>query len=449
MSEQEFIPDIIESNYTMTAPNEPIPIHDGDFIITYNDKSVPVEGSIKFVWFPKAAIKVEATAKSFSGLYLTPHKTSVIVGNFKLGELHIYKTRYKIDPQILEVEGYIYDGFLGTDARKTISTKFNVINLRSLPGSPVKAVMDDNGYIMNRNRITLESEEVKIILDKVIHFADKLQALKEQGGFLILYNGELSFGDKKANHQKVTNVLLSLHYFISLLNGRTCGLLFREGLENQSILWKDYKTYISVPYENIWTAFPEISDFSINLLWNNFLQFWQNDKEKKYIKTLINWYEEVNSNSHYLQSRVILVQSALELLFNWLVVERLKAFNYDTNTSITAADKIRLLLFVVKASSEIPDNFTFFKAFCNKSENEKFDGPQGLVNIRNAYVHSQKNKLTTLSSLNNNIILDAVHLGIWYFELALLYILGYNEKYIDRSRTYKSSPVEVDVPWKK
>jgi hypothetical protein len=137
----------------------------------------------------------------------------------------------------------------------------------------------------------------------------------------------------------------------------------------------------------------------------------------------------------------MMVQNALELLYNWIIVERKQIIKGENSKNLGASNKIRLLLTQMNINFEVPLALTSLHTFANK----KMDGPEALVQIRNAIVHSQEEKRKKLNALTPSTFSQALHLGLWYVELILLHTLSYTGKY--QNRCLKTNHrVEILVP---
>ena len=144
-----------------------------------------------------------------------------------------------------------------------------------------------------------------------------------------------------------------------------------------------------------------------------------------------------------------MVQTALELLYNWWIIEQKKLLIGKDSENINASNKIRLLVSQLNLSNTIPDSFDHLKEFVSKN-NDIVDAPDAVVQIRNAIVHSQQEKRKKLTSIHHMAIFEALQISVWYVEMTLLCILGYEERYFNRcsGSPYAYQAQEI-VPWKK
>ena len=159
---------------------------------------------------------------------------------------------------------------------------------------------------------------------------------------------------------------------------------------------------------------------------------------------LIDWYIEACRKSSNIESSIIIVQTSLELIYNWLIVEKKQIIKGKDAENISASNKIRLILNELRISSELPTEMTYLKKACDDNQNTN-DAPDVLVLIRNAIVHGQFEKRKILSSMRWEVFNESLNLMLLYLELSILYILKFNGTYRNRCLSYE----EVDVPWMK
>ncbi|MFZ1291308.1 MAG: hypothetical protein WAR79_14520 [Melioribacteraceae bacterium] len=188
----------------------------------------------------------------------------------------------------------------------------------------------------------------------------------------------------------------------------------------------------------------------MNELWKRFREVWNiNPEDKNFLTSLIRWYVDANGHSGFIEGSIISAQTALELVYNWWIVENKKMILGKDSENISASNKIRLLISQLNISSSIPDAFIELQNFKDTTDNV-FDAPDSIVYIRNSIVHSQEEKRKKLSAINNMAIYEALQVYIWYIELSLLCILEYNGDYFNRcSKEIYASKAEQQVPWKK
>ncbi len=158
---------------------------------------------------------------------------------------------------------------------------------------------------------------------------------------------------------------------------------------------------------------------------------------------------EANGNTGFSEGSIMMAQTALELLYNWWIIERKKIIIGKDSENINTSNKIRLLLSLLNIPYSVPGSFECLQKFLRDNKDIS-DAPEAIVQIRNAIVHSQEEKRKKLSAIHYKAKYEALQLCIWYIEMALLCILDFDEKYFNRcSKEIYASKAEQFVPWTK
>ena len=147
------------------------------------------------------------------------------------------------------------------------------------------------------------------------------------------------------------------------------------------------------------------------------------------------------------EGSVILAQAAFEVLAWTLLVEDKQVLSEDGFQKLPAMDKLRLLISDCGIPLGIPSSLSLLSAIA-KAENWK-DGPQALTELRNALVHSNPKKRKKVLGADIGVRHEASDLSLWYLELVILRICGYNCYYANRlvRGGYRGNEIE-SVPWK-
>lgn len=429
------IPDIIESSIAMSEANTPIEIHKGEFYLKNKDLEIKVKGSISFKWLPSLGqyFSGEVITKSNNNILsweiaeeLTGIEFKVINKDLKYGKGIVINTTIN---QGGNLEGTFIKGKIhkpNVVGDKSISVKkiaFSIPNFRSFIGSSVKKMSDNNRRIL-MNRLKLENDDYIIFIDKCLDYDAKLKSLNDNGGYIILYYGELKRKKGPVKIEDTKDVFHCFDTFITFLNGRRTAAIFSQGVYEDDVKWIDYSNKIIDPYKSVQSWMHEFSTKGLNDLWKKFSELWQDINDKNFLDTLIHWYVEANSNSGFTEGSIMMAQTALELLYNWWIVEDKKLIIGEDAKKMSASNKIRLLLSQLNISHLAPGRFTELQKFIDNDSNI-IDAPDAIVQIRNAIVHSQEEKRRKIIAIHPNAKHEALELSIWYIEMALLRILSY------------------------
>lgn len=445
----------IEKNIAVTPlikfekPNEKFIIHDGDFELR-NSKSeiLKVNGKIYFKWFPHIGPKFKGeilNGESCSSFF-KEEKLQFIINKNVVADCYI--SNQTIGGNHIISGGFFGNILLGDKSLSSQKFKFSVLNIEDFLGEDIE-FKTEHTTKYSRGRILLKNKKFEVLIDKDFNYKEKSNLLKEEGGFHILYNGEINFFKDSLNYKQINEIIEILSNFLSFVSGKKNVPLFVSAMHQDEILYQDYTGYHNYPYEYRTSWSNLYTTHYLNDLFQNFYELWKiNTESKFFLSSIIHWYTEINCNSGYSEGSLILAQTALELLYNWLVIETKKLIIGKDSENISAANKIRLLISQLSISYEVPAKFVRLEKY--RKDSKLTDGIEAIVQIRNAIVHSQEEKRKKLSEIDNMAIYEAVQLSLWYIELSLLYILKFDAKYSNRCSVELVSSYKLELPpWSK
>jgi hypothetical protein len=436
-------PPIISPVVKMEEPNQVIPIYKGIINLIHNNLKVAIDGSIDFRWFPMIGPQLNGTVLSgdIQSAFLTGHKTFDVQIHgliFGQGKVTGFKQSTDSTPQIrMDILDEAVDG------DKTIAVTeilFAIPNLRSFGGGET---VSSGGGAWHKNRLVFEDEKYTFTIDKHIDHSILYDSLYSKSGYALLYYGKVVSKKGPLFYNEVKDAFFAFSVFLSFLNGRRCSPLFRQGRHDEQTVWTDYKGYPNSTFKYVLSWPQSHSVEGLPQLWPNFFYLWNyTDGEKDFILSVVHWYTEANGNSGMAEGSIIMIQAALELIYNWLVVERKRLIIGDDADRISAANKIRLLLSLLEIRADFfPDLYSDLKNIDSVQ-----DAPDALVQIRNAVVHGQETKRKRLLEIPGETKAHALHLGIWYVEMALLKILDFNGLCKHRGAG-DNKAIKGRVPW--
>lgn len=442
------IPEYISPIISTDHPNQPLFIlKDEEFLIKTKTKEINFLGSIAFKWFPQIGVYLEGTTNKFQFLdgEIEDFKVFAANGDF-LGDAFTIQEGYEKNHYYIKGI-FSRDCFSGDITVPVNEVRFSIPNMQRFDGQNIKS--EETRFY--KGRIYLQLTEYDLSIDRLPDFKDRIAALKDVGGYHITFSGKITF--KRAKSLKEMNRDIQvLNCFLQLLNGIRISALFFSGVVDGETVWTDYRSAGIEPYHHRGSScfprfFLEDSDLkAMEVVYLNLLEFWKKDDYKTMIRSAVNWYSEANSKPWYHSTTsMIISQSALEMFYNWYMIEKENILRGDVRLS--AANKIRLLLSRLGIRNEVPKKYTEINKFLtdpkNKSEEDAIDAT---VLYRNAIVHGEFEKRTKLVNLSPKFKSEANNLSLWYLELCLLYTLGYNGRYVNRTTIEYSSDTEK-VPW--
>lgn len=445
------LPEINSVSVDMTEANSPIKIFEGEYILKNEQNEIKLIGSIFFDWFPnsgahfygKPLVDTIDLFKIANGV--NPY--SIIIDGLEFGKGFITNTHFGSLDNDSTIKGTLSkQAVLGDRTIAVSKVHFSIPNLREFHGLPVKSIAEKN-ISTSMNRLRFEDDDFVITIDKCNDYKERKKSLEEKGGYIILYAGELTCKKGSLSHSDFKEIFHCLGTFLTFLNGRRTSALFIRGIHDDQVIWSDFTDYF-VDTDKAVQSWPQRhSIIGLNELWKNFKSIWQDNDDKGFLTSLIHWYVEANGHAGFSEGSIIMAQTALELIYNWWIIEQKKMILGKDSENISASNKIRLLLSQLNIDYSIPSGFTYLQGFLDTTDNV-IDAPEAAVYIRNAIVHSLEEKRKKLSQIHYRAKYEALQLYIWYIEMSLLRILDYDDQYYNRcSKEMYASKAEEFVPW--
>ena len=174
--------------------------------------------------------------------------------------------------------------------------------------------------------------------------------------------------------------------------------------------------------------------------WNK----WSSLPENQILREVIGTYLEANGQVS-LQSQIVLAQVALETMAYVVLTDD----RGNEPPDQAAEDLISKLLKEQGIPISIPNQLSKLshlsgKSFLKYNDSEDIlSGPQIVVRIRNALVHSHRAKRDKRQKLNTDHYVEAWQLSLWYLELVLLAWLGHEGKYSCRLKKGFASDLDL------
>lgn len=417
----------IEPWVSMKEPNQIIPFHEGEFKLVTGNQTIDCEGSIYFKWFPSLQTFVEMTWVSDVHAILNPDfRPNLHIDDIDCGRLIVNGVTLNDEVKVTGVMNGL--SVIGDKTVPVEKVEFVVPNLKFLFGGKVKNSSEDHSRY---SRLNLKDSDFNIVIDSLREFDPLFKKLKHNGGYMILHAGEIIPVNGSLRHSEIEGVIECLQAFFSFLNGRVTSPIFLRGVFKNDDLWTDTTSYLVSPYKHVVSWTPAHTIEGIEELWPNFRKIFSDENKAGVLSMAIRWYLNANSNEGLSGNSIICAQVALELLYNWIVVEERRLITGRDSESISASNKIRLLVSLVNADSKSLINLKALDAFVAKSQDIE-DRIDALVLIRNSVVHGQSDRVKRYLDIDRFVLHEVKTLAIWYIETALLFILGFNGQYFNR-----------------
>lgn len=295
-------------------------------------------------------------------------------------------------------------------------------------------------------RLVLESEEWRIDLQSLPNRAtfQAWERIREEGGCFLTHVVKLarkdgaafSGNDAKEQHSILTNLL-------SFVKGEACKAVCQTGLDiTGARTWQTFASPLTSSNPMSW--FEKLQGHQAETLFPLFVTKWQqSDAWRDCLRHAIYWYSQANTSGRPLgiDSAIILVQAALErLAHHHAVVDRKMISAKGFKDLKPASDKLRMLFSSLKIPSEITGDTPDIQR--EAVQRQWVDAPHAITDIRNWLVHPDSKR-----PVGVDCYYDAWRLSLWYLELTILAMCGYDGTYQNRLKPTDTGQVR-HVPWK-
>jgi len=415
-------------------------IYEGAIKLRCNDDDVVLYGRVEYqlVMYPRVFVSGRLISISDT-LHLVGSEYEILIDSRVCGNLFITDSTIGSNPDKSLVRGISKNFFWQIEDVEPDYLLFAIPNMRERSGGQLLRDVTETSTRSSMDRFIVSKANPFLVIDKVADFKQKFDQLKVDGDYDILYSGRLDL-NQQLSFKEFKYIL---PVFLSFINGRKSGTVLNTGMVAGRPVFTDFSTEIIEPYQYVdsWSSihFPVFED-----MWDRFNELWKDELDRDFLITVIHWYVEANSNAGKLEGAIILIQTALELIFNWLILEKLQLINKRSVRNLSAEQKVSFILQQLKVPITIPESYNDLLSYSGDN-----NGPRAITQIRNALVHSDVNKRKKMLAVSSEVTFQALHLGIWYVELSILFILEYKGLYNNRTSADKWKDTGSTVPWAK
>ncbi|HRQ34579.1 MAG TPA: hypothetical protein PK361_03065 [Chiayiivirga sp.] len=292
-----------------------------------------------------------------------------------------------------------------------------------------------------RRQLVLRSSGWRIAIQSLSGKATKeaLDRVREEGGSQLTHVVRLERDDGSLfTVEDVKSQILMLTEFLSLVKGSSIWAVCEVGFDaNGDRVWGSWcaPRIGEPPYS--WSD--KLRGDQVEALFPQFVRRWtQSEAWRDCLTHAIYWYTQANTGTGQpgIDSALILVLAALERLSHHRMVVDRKMILSEGFKALKASDKLRMLLSDLGIPIDI-QNLT--PEIQNKAKQYKWvDRPHAITEIRNTLVHPDSKVQAS------ECFFEAWKLSLWYLELSILALCGYQGSYRNRL----SQGNREDVPWK-
>ncbi len=293
-----------------------------------------------------------------------------------------------------------------------------------------------------KGRLILKWNGWQIDIDCRSDFGSSVMHIEHTKGYALTHNCSIRREDNaQFTFNEASDVLEAVKLLTSFIRGGLVGIALPVGYKDSLSIFEEWSVTATDPghHNDQYDIFPGwyvyYDDPRLNRdaaiwlpgLFGQFSMKWWNSDTKnenfwrKALQGII--YSYLDAERFEESRSIVPACTALETLSWAILVIMAKWLNQEGYDKLTAGDQLRLLLRWAGISTEVPASLHKLA----QKAGDKYDGPQVVTWVRNRIVHPDRR-----DQLTDGIAEEARTLAMWYVELALLKLLGYDGYFRDR-----------------
>ncbi len=427
--------------------NEPIEFYQGKLILNKDNISFQVDGKIQLVWLPFASLRFELECteemqyNKFNQLHCGDKIDLIILGQ----ENNILEGQ--ITHTSLVIRGEIVDTKIDENKqseRQASYAKFFIPNFRYIVGTPIRYEGQDSRFI-RRKRLSLSAKGWNITLDSLSNIQQLEKELINSSGFAITHYGILEKNDGSLfDYQESEQIIDALKWYLSFVSGSFISPYALVGFNaDNNEVWKGWKSSPMFPYQHNISWVSKSDPQTFEEPFKGFADLYFDPEWSDSLLQIIYIYVEANHIAINVESAIIRLQSALELLAYEILVEKKRVLTQTKFDKLHGYGRIKRLFDWLKIPLDISEHLGVLH---ETAKDKEWLTTDAITQIRNCIVHPTKKNRMKLNDHSQEAF-DVLHLCKWSLELCILKLCNYNGKYTNRlKRTQYSGDVDP-VPW--
>ncbi|WP_160051149.1 hypothetical protein [Nocardiopsis sp. FR26] len=419
----------------------PIPLHEGNIIISTQVDSITIPGRIDWKVTSRPGARFTSLSQDDIALAMLQIKSPDLPTAAPEKEEDALSIP---DCQPVE-DNNKFDGNISDYSTSPVDhisrAKFLIPNFLDVVGETVETTRKSRKSY-RRARISLKGEKWSFTIDPLPELDARISFARENSGYSFTHVGVFSRTNGSMFDSKEARDALNLiGHFLSFCTGRWVYPALPVGLDgDDNAIWSSWSRYKVDPWEGR-HSFPDnghVENFAESF--KRFESMWESEDDHQAIFSFVNYYIGGN-RPNPIETALILSQSGLELL-SWVdLVENQQILTKDEYYKNRAHENIRMFLKKRSIPVDIPGKFHLLAD--EGASRQKFDGPEVLTYLRNKVTHPKKNgpKFTV------DVWYQAWKLSQEFLLLGGLSFMGYASTYRSFLDENKSLGAVTQTPW--
>ena len=437
----------LKSAFDFDSNESDVLYHNISASVCINGNTYPGTSEVRLDLLPQAAIRFYGSFKNVPLMAFVDQNVNISF-SIKGFEIKGFPVRGG-DPEVREFSIKLYPesepiAGVGDDTIQMRGIVFHLFNFVDFMGN--RRSSEPNGTVIETTieHMDLICDEWTVELRSLPSTQQNIEFLKENGGYRLTHIGGIQKPDGSSfTGNDVNECLTALRYFLSFVKGGWCNSICPVGFdETGHRVWEQWSSPREAWHSTPFSWFDTQNTEQLTVLFKGFMKMWANDDWRAALQEIIYWYLNANFSSRSINTGIILTQAAIERLSYEYAVRNKRLVTADGFKNLWASDKFRLLFSSLRIPLDIPLATSKLKKLAQNQKMKWIDAPHALTEIRKSLIHPEHKKRGQFDSA----YFDAWNLGLWYLEMGILAICGYNGTYRNRLNLRREGQVE-NVPW--
>ena len=429
--------------YDFRPPNGLLKIFRGAFLLRENRHEWRLRGSVDLSWLPSPNLRFHGVVTRGKGMPQHGDDRTVRLPGSQPARAIVTGVSWGAHARVDgAIQGVLHLG----RARMVRAIRLHVPNFHDYNGARVRFKTGGGGYL----RLSLRHDDWRIELDQTLDTNRIVELLRTQGGFGVGHVGLVTQASgRRFTFADADDLVTCLHFFLSFARGFWCGPLIIEGLgRRERPLWTRWLSHLlATDWRGVASWFPVNDASGAGAAFTGFRDLWGEPAWRNQLRQVVHWYISANVNAAAMEGSLILAHAALERLAwtHLVVIGGQSPQMFDKKR--TSAQRIEELLLALDIPVSLPSTETQDLSTWAASRGREINsGPEIISEVRNMIVHPKRQAVLMQGA--RQVRIEAVHLALWYLDVALLALCRYNGRYVNRLHP---GPTVLDatmtVPW--
>lgn len=431
--DEDLIPRGLNPYCDLVLEDDRILVYSGDFTLRHNGETTTFKGNISYTFSCGIQLEFRGSCKiDASQFFGNDMSLQIITPNGQRGDGLLCSLTSSAEG--VSCRGILYS--LSAEPIECSRWHWSFLNMEKFIGDCILRISPKNRSV-SRDRLSFKCQDGTMII--LENLADNPSVFSQNR---ISHQCELIPANGKAiSIDEAIKYIHAFSQFISFVVGRYHGpiLIYGESTDCRRYMYHYSEHDKSKVGASSWRPFPEDKD--IETLWPAFESIWNGkDKDKADIlSTAIHWYMEANMNSGKMEGAYIMAITGIEMMWNVILPKRKE-------------NRRRSLLMLIKRlyekNPQKENSNQNLQALIGKMKYSPSFDVSVLIKTRNYLVHYDGRNRKKYQRLSHEQKLDILEQALNVLALTILYWLGYEGHYADRTNENKwRGASTVKVPW--